>query len=56
MLDSASLPEGAIGHATVIALIACAIWLGVASVRALERRVVSEHPSTSPTTCARARC
>jgi small-conductance mechanosensitive channel len=44
MLDSASLPEGAIGHATVIALIACAVWLGVASVRALERRVVSEHP------------
>jgi small-conductance mechanosensitive channel len=44
MPQIANLPAGAVGHALVIAILLCAVLLGVHMVRAVERRVVREHP------------
>ena len=44
MREIANLPGGAIGHALVVVLLLCGVWLGVRAVRAVERRVAREHP------------
>lgn len=44
MFAHVNLPEGTVGHVVVIAVLMIAVWLAVRAVRALERRVVREHP------------